>query len=400
MNIDGGYARFQVEYENRNDARRMLTGLGDKLIPSLKRCLRDADVNIQIAAVEICDAVPLQYKQAVIELLQFQLKLEEKRTSRNNIQLRNKIKHTLVELGDKKTQAKTKAELSSDNRESREQAVNTLGANPEANKAELINIAQTDEEFRVRRTAIGQLGKLQDDPDLINIYESALKDESTYVRQSAIGALLKSKVDDERIEALALRALDDDDIQVIGRTLQNVNRKSFPAIVPRMMQLLSEVPPGWKGTVVHGLRLQVLNFGNLPDDWQPLIDLINSVDEYPDVNIGARGAITALGAMSDFSAMPTFIGYMIRDATYEGDPNQKPSFAVLHTLKDMREKLDWKDLRNAIEPYIDSENVLKRRAVIQIILYVDKYQGELMLRKMRANETDTELKEILDDYIT
>lgn len=398
-NIPGGYARFQVQYEMKSNVRGLLSQVGDDVVPNMKRCLRDTDISIQIMAVDICDSVPIRYRPDIIEMLQFQLKLEEKRTQRDNLRLRNTIKRMLSKLGDTKTQDEALADLELSDLDKRKQAIITLGANADLNKEKLIDIAKNDEEPRIRRDALSRLFTLKEDADLISIFIEFLDDDIAYIRQTAVRCLLNSKVKDSRIPDAMLRMLDDEDIEVKAAVMQNLNKKNYPATVPRLIQLFSEVSPRWLEVVVSALRFQILNFANLPDDWQPLIDLINDADSYTERDRYVRSAVSCLQAMPDVSAMPVLIKHMTRDKDYEGDPQYKPSVIVLRMLENKQKsdyRVNWLRIQSALQPYINSENVEERRATAQILDYVGKYEGKPSLTKMRSKETDADLIQLLD----
>ncbi len=402
-NIPGGYARFQVQYEMKSNVRSLLSQVGDDVVPNMKRCLRDTDISIQIMAVDICDSVPMQYRPDMIEMLKFQLKLEEKRTQRDNLQLRNTIKRMLSKLGDTKTQDEALADLELSDLDKRKQAIITLGKNAEANKEKLIEIAKTDEDPRIRRDALSRLFKLKEDADLISIFIEFLDDDIAYIRQTAVRCLLNSKVKDSRIPDAMLRMLDDEDIEVKANVMRGLNKKNYPATVPRLIQLLSEVPPRWLGVVVDALRFQILNFANLPDDWQPFIELINDANAYTERDRYVRIAVSCLQAMPDVSAMPVLIKHMTRDKDYEGDPQYKPSVIVLRMLENKQKSkygVDWFRIQSALQPYINSENIGERRAAAQILSHVGKYDATSSLTKMRANETDPDLIQLLDRMLS
>lgn len=399
MDIQGGHARYQVTFEELNNLRRRVTGSGKDAVPYLKRCLRDSNWQIQIWGVELCDSVPMDYKSDLIEMLHFQLALEEKRPSRNNQQLKNYIKKMLSTLGEHQILDKSLADLNADDVNIRRQAVITLGGDATKNKQALIDVVTTNSEDLVREAAIDQLGKLVDDNSLLDVYATALTDQSAKVRASATRAIMRSRIPDNRIEDLVLQALDDTNVTVIVAVLNAMQWRSLPRTVPKMMKLLTTILPGFVWLVVKGLRFQILNFNNLPEDWQPLLDLIKNADNYPDANRQAVFAIEPLRAMPDLSAMPVFISYMVRDANYEGDPNARPGASVLRTLNVMSESFAWNLFENALTPFLESDNFHERKAVIEILHYIGEENGKGLLRQMRNKESDPQLIALMDQYL-
>ncbi|PJF34063.1 MAG: hypothetical protein CUN57_00520, partial [Phototrophicales bacterium] len=198
LDPSGGYERYQITVNRLNDARRHLQTLGDDCVPCLKRCLRDTDMQIQQWAVSICDASPDQYKADIIQLLLFQLRLEQKRTSRQNLALMSGIEKMLEQLGDTTLRDDMLVGLESDDDEIRKQALTELRKKPYDKKELLIEIARTHPRNDVRKTAIKALGMLRKDPDLIDLYAETATDSDKNIRFVSIQSVMKSSVEDER----------------------------------------------------------------------------------------------------------------------------------------------------------------------------------------------------------
>jgi hypothetical protein len=199
-----GVARHQVEREIKSNVRNLLSAVGDDVVPNMKRCIRDADMTIQIMAVDVCDYVPKQYRPDIIKMLQFQLKLEEKREARDNRLLQDKIKSMLSKLGDSSLMADMVKGLKSDIPEERKQTVITLGASASIYKQTLIEVVKTDNNLDVRQTALDKLDLLRSDKDLIELYDLCLADVAKIVRAVATRNLMNSHINDDRVSAILL----------------------------------------------------------------------------------------------------------------------------------------------------------------------------------------------------
>lgn len=400
-NLDpsGGYERYQITVNRLNDAREQLQTLGKDCVPCLKRCLRDMDMQIQQWAIDICDASPTPYKDDIIQLLLFQRKLEKKRTSRQNSALISEIEKMLSQLGDTTIRDDMLTGLESDDDEIRKQALTELGKKPYNKKELLIEIARTHTRIDVRNRAITALGMLRDDADLIDLYVDTAVDTDKTIRFATMQSVMKSRVDDERIAKLALKALDDADVSVKSAVLQSLHFRSLPDTVPRMMNLLSEVRPSFVWTVAKGLSFQIVKFNNLPDDWQPLLDVIDHMEDYPGSDRFASSAFEALQGIGDTSVIPYFVNYLMRDSNYKGYVKHRPSIIIPKTLKAMLDTVDWHDMEAALDPYLQSEDVDQRRAAIQIIGEVGSDDGQARLQQVRTTEKDIALIALLDTYL-
>jgi len=396
MDIKGGYARYQVETDMMGDARQLLIGLEDDLIPPLRTCLQYDDPQIQIWAVRLCETIPDAYRETAIDLLKQQLLIEDKSLERNNFQLRNIIKNTLAKMGDNSVVETAQAGLSPENDyDTRKQALVTLGSDANSNKDILLKIATEDEDLRIRQSAIRQLSKISEDESLIEVYEALYAEESAEIRASAIRAAMNSRVKDPRIAELAVTALDDKK-DVMIEVIHGLEHKNMPSTVPKMMSLISEIKTGDVWQIARGLRSQVGKYKNLPDDWQPLYDLILNADDYPGKAF-ARNAVDALLGMPDLSAMPVLLAYMKRDATYEGDPERRPSFHVLHLLKNLRRDIEWVEYEQALEPYLTFED--EQFAVARIAIFAGEEDGYPLLERLRQATTSDDLIKFIDKHL-
>ncbi|GEM_PF-2679402 len=399
MNIRGGYARFQVEFEQKNDVRKWVRVLDEDLIPAMKRVLRHHDIKTQMWGVELCDAAPEKYKPDIIELLQFQLKLEEKRHRRNNRHLQNCIKRMLLELGDNSIAAEALAKLTEeDDYDIRRQEIVTLGREVRQHRDKFIELATHDKDERIRLRAIEQLSKIDDDKELLDLYRKFYEQDSVSIRTWAVCAALKSQLEDNLIYEIALKALDDE-AKVMMEVIYALEKRNMPNMVPKLMTMLTEMKTAYVWQVAKGVRAQVLKFGNKPDDWQPLLNLLlNANDSKPAIQ-SSRWAVSALQGMSDLSAMPVFMSYSKRDSLYEGDPESRPSFTVLRILKNMRKNIEWRVYKMALQPYITSNDEDERLMVARIAVFAGEEDGRSLLRQLRENETSEDVLSFIDQHL-
>lgn len=395
MEIRGGYARYQVETDMLGDARKFLARSSDEIAPALQTCLQYDDTQVQIWAVRLCEHVWRKYRPDVIALLKQQLQAEEERSARHNSPLKNAIKNMLSKLGDNSMIETAKAQLAPDNDyHTRNQALIILGANVQKHRAILLQLALEDDDARIRQNAISQLSKISDDISLLEIYEVMYEDESPKIRSRAIRAAMNMGLKDPRIDALAVEALSDES-EVMFEVVNGLERRNIPATVPKMMAMLGEIETADIWQVARGLRSQMAKFHNLPDDFQPIYDLLLNANDYPSADLFAGYAVNALRTMPDLSALPVLMIYAKRDSTYEGDPQQRPSFQVLLLMRNLRQHIAWSEYETALRPYMTSEDEDERLMVARIAIFAGEENGYPLLRRLRRSETS----EIILEFI-
>jgi hypothetical protein len=131
--------------------------------------------------------------------------------------------------------------------------------------------------------------------------------------------------------------------------LQPSTPKSLPVIVPRLMTLLTEVPPDFVWQVIQALHDQILKFNNDPEDWQPLLDLVKNKDNFPNTDKWLSLSEEMLQAMS---AKPVASSYK---AIKQKPMVNKPDEGLAKSLKQMF--MPDKTLRLPDKPVRPSDNL-------------------------------------------